>query len=81
MGYTCEHYFLEGDCPELMSSTRLIEYAQSIVTHNRNDFPKDLTTVCTILEAKNIIEGWGESVYEIDFKKQLPSVKFIKEED
>jgi glutathione S-transferase len=79
-----EHYYLEGDCPEIMSVTRLIDYALGIAENNKEDeeFPNSLkdTKYLSFKKAVEIIEWFGESVYLIDFNEPPQSIKFIKED-
>ena len=83
-GQMVEHYHLEGECPEIMSVTRLFDYAQAIALQNYEDdfFPKHLKTrkAYNFNQIVEIIEWFGESVYLIDFNEPPQSIKFIKED-
>ena len=81
---TIEHYYLDGDCPEIMSATRVLDYAAGILESNKDaeDFPRHLkhNGLLYFPKALEIIEWFGEELYEVDFREPPKSVVFIKEE-
>lgn len=82
-GQAIEHYFLDGDCPEIMAVSRVIEYATALQDMNSTDdeFPERLKLARVSFEiAVDIIEWFGESLYEIDMNEPPQSIKFIKED-
>jgi len=75
-----EYYYLKGECGELMSLRRLLDYADYIVSNNSQEdsFPQRLNkNICLVEDAEEVIKWFGEEVSRV-----LPptnSIDFIKE--
>ena len=82
-GQAVEQYLLEGDCPEIMSVSRVIDYSREIQDANslEEDFPDELKgRVLSFNKAVAIIRWFGEDIRVIDFNDTPQSIQFIKKE-
>lgn len=75
-----EYYYVSGECPELMSHTRLLEYASNILQANiGEEGVPEVGRVTTLEQAIKIIDWFGETVCEVDWNI-TNSMHFIMED-
>ena len=75
------YFFVIGDCPELMSFTRLLDYAEKILEGNIGE--EGIPYVGrgpSIENAFEIIHWFGEEVYEVSMEA-TNSINFIIDRD
>ena len=75
-GEPMDYYYLNGECPEMMSFRRVCDYAEEIIQSNKDD-PEILVewvengTVVTLDHAEEVIRWFGEELIKIDFKESV----------
>ena len=65
-----EYYYLDGECPEVMSFIRVCGYAEAILESNKDDLGlpekwNKQSSVTTVTLAEEVIEWFGESLFLI----------------